>query len=193
MPCAGTTDTLDFAGIVLAGGASSRMGRDKATLALHGRSLLQHAVDTLRAAGADPVLVSGDRPGFDCVPDRTPGLGPLGGLASVLTARPDLHDRLLLVMAVDTPRLQPPALRALARAAGRQGPGAHFERNPLPLAVRADSAAIGQIGALLHGTGPASVHRLAACLGIQPVAAHGADLTNVNTTDDWRRIETGQP
>ncbi|MEA5446610.1 NTP transferase domain-containing protein, partial [Gammaproteobacteria bacterium AB-CW1] len=52
----------DFAGLVLAGGASSRMGEDKALLRHGQESLLALAVRRLTAAGADPVLVSGDRP-----------------------------------------------------------------------------------------------------------------------------------
>jgi molybdenum cofactor cytidylyltransferase len=45
------------AGVILAAGTSSRMGRNKLLLQLGGRSVLRRAVDTALAAGLDPVLV----------------------------------------------------------------------------------------------------------------------------------------
>ena len=45
------------AGVILAAGTSSRMGRNKLLLQLEGRSVLRRAVDTALAAGLDPVLV----------------------------------------------------------------------------------------------------------------------------------------
>lgn len=47
----------DVAGVILAAGTSSRMGRNKLLLQLGGRSVLRRAVDTALAAGLDPVLV----------------------------------------------------------------------------------------------------------------------------------------
>jgi molybdopterin-guanine dinucleotide biosynthesis protein A len=78
----------DIAGFVLAGGKSSRMGQDKALLALNGQPLLQRAAYLVRAAtGADAVVVGAKREGFaDCafVSDDWPDAGPLGGIATAL-------------------------------------------------------------------------------------------------------------
>lgn len=46
-----------ISGVVLAAGTSSRLGRPKQLLPLHGRPLLQHVVDAAAAAGLDEVLV----------------------------------------------------------------------------------------------------------------------------------------
>jgi molybdopterin-guanine dinucleotide biosynthesis protein A len=79
-----------FAGAVLCGGASRRMGRDKALLSVDGRALALRVADTLRAAGADPVLaVGGDLAalaalGLAGVPDQEPGAGPLTGILTAL-------------------------------------------------------------------------------------------------------------
>lgn len=79
-------------GAVLAGGASSRMGTDKAFVEIGGVPMVVRAVEALRAAGPAPVLVvGGDRErlnalGLDAVEDRYPGAGPLGGVITALGA-----------------------------------------------------------------------------------------------------------
>lgn len=76
------TDLPAMAGIVLAGGLSSRMGQDKALLRWQGRSLLAHMCALLQAAGAQTLRVSGSYPvlpGVESVPDLVPRCGPLGG------------------------------------------------------------------------------------------------------------------
>ena len=84
--------SLSCMGAVLAGGASSRMGTDKAFIEIEGEPMVARAVGALRAAGAAPVLVvGGDRSrlsalGLDHVPDRHPGQGPLGGVITALGA-----------------------------------------------------------------------------------------------------------
>lgn len=80
-----------FTGVVLTGGASRRMGRDKALIEVDGRSLARVAVDALRDAGAAQVLcIGGDlgalrRAGLEAVADLHPGEGPLGALITALT------------------------------------------------------------------------------------------------------------
>lgn len=79
----------DVTGVVLAGGRSSRMGRDKALLTLDGVSLFDRALAVLRSA-FDRILIAGDRPdlarpGIPALPDRYPG-SPLGGVYTALEA-----------------------------------------------------------------------------------------------------------
>jgi molybdopterin-guanine dinucleotide biosynthesis protein A len=88
---------MKLSGFILAGGKSSRMGRDKALLNWHGRTLLEHMVGLVRTV-ADPVLVIGR----ESLPDRLPGLGPLAGIATGLeTTFTDAN----LFVAVDLPFL----------------------------------------------------------------------------------------
>jgi molybdenum cofactor guanylyltransferase len=81
---------IAFAGAVLCGGASRRMGRDKALVGVDGRALAVRVADALRAAGAEPVLaVGGDLGalaalGLAGVPDQEPGAGPLTGILTAL-------------------------------------------------------------------------------------------------------------
>jgi molybdenum cofactor guanylyltransferase len=81
----GTTE--EIGGYVLAGGKSSRMGRDKALLELAGKPLVRHAVTKLRRVCMD-VRVLSDNPELaeyaPIVSDLHPGCGPMGGMEAAL-------------------------------------------------------------------------------------------------------------
>ena len=96
---------MPVSGFVLAGGKSTRMGRDKALLEWRGHTLLDHMVNLLRQA-ADPVQVVGRDP----LPDRLPGLGPLSGMATGLEASSTDAN---LFVAVDLPHLTADFLKYL--------------------------------------------------------------------------------
>lgn len=77
------------AGFVLAGGASRRMGADKALVQLGGRPLVAHAVFLLRKAGLAVSIVGGHaqlRAFAPVIEDSEPGRGPLGGICAALAA-----------------------------------------------------------------------------------------------------------
>lgn len=92
-----------FTLVVLAGGASRRMGQEKSDLLLDGRTFLEIQIEKGRQLGADKILISGYR-GVRCseevVPDRIPGQGPLGGLESCFRMA---ETEKCLVLGVDTP------------------------------------------------------------------------------------------
>lgn len=82
----------DAVGFVLAGGQSSRMGREKALLPWQGRTLVENALAILREAGL-PAAIAGARASglaafAPVVPDAEPGLGPLAGLCAALASAP---------------------------------------------------------------------------------------------------------
>jgi len=100
---------IAFTGVVLAGGRSTRMGRDKALLTLpNGRTLLEQAVATLRETGASEILVSVGRgeiyglPGAREILDVQDGCGPIGGLQAALA---EARQALCVVLAVDLPAM----------------------------------------------------------------------------------------
>ncbi|WP_263384675.1 molybdenum cofactor guanylyltransferase [Granulicella arctica] len=78
---------LAISGYVLAGGKSSRMGRDKALLELDGHPLVEHAVRKLRTFCSDVHILS-SQPELEIfaplVADIHPGCGPLGGIETAL-------------------------------------------------------------------------------------------------------------
>jgi len=101
---------LKVAGVVLAGGASSRMGREKALLVRGNETLCHRAGRVLAGAGVDRVFVSGPRG----IPDLIPGKGPLGGIHGALWALGEFYDGVLFVPC-DLPLAEPEMLLPLLR------------------------------------------------------------------------------
>lgn len=127
----------------MAGGRSSRMGSDKALLLLEGKPLWKVQRDKLSSI-ADEVLISA-REGMletPVIPDRMPGLGPLGGLESALSVAS--HER-VVVLGVDMPGMTAAYLHSLLEEASAdcgvvpmlagyfQGLAAVYPRSLLPL------------------------------------------------------------
>ncbi|MGY5942418.1 molybdenum cofactor guanylyltransferase [Stenotrophomonas forensis] len=180
-----TTTTID--GIVLAGGLSSRMGRDKALLPWQGRTLLEHMRGLLLQAGAQRVWVSGNYPAFGGIPDRVARCGPLGGLHSVAMRMPDGP---AWVVPVDTPLLPPRLLQQLRD--GHHAPCTIFTGHPLPMLLNMDDACRAALASMLDDPdGPRSLQALQRRLGVNTVALAPVDeagLVNCNTPEQWEDV-----
>src|SRR5215471_18172273 len=103
-----STHRMNLSAVILAGGESSRMGRDKAWVELDGQPLLEHALMTVRSSGISEIFISG-RAGTDysrlrcpVLLDRESGSGPLAGIERALETT---QAALTLVLAVDLPRM----------------------------------------------------------------------------------------
>ncbi|GAA1860588.1 molybdenum cofactor guanylyltransferase [Pseudonocardia ailaonensis] len=136
------------AGIVLAGGRSSRMGRPKAWLDWGGRPLLAHVVGIVAGVVDGPVVVVGapgqELPGVpaEVVEDPVEGRGPLQGISAGLTALEGRADA-AFVASVDLPFLQPAYVRRVLAMLGDHAvllPVAHGHHQPLAAAYRTDLA-----------------------------------------------------
>ncbi len=117
--------------IILCGGGSVRMGRDKALLEWGGVRAVDRVAALARAAGAEAVLTAGRDYGLDWVPDPQEGAGPVGGVlagAAALRARGCLR---ALVLAVDAPTLTAEDLAPLLAAEA----GATFDASPVPMVL----------------------------------------------------------
>jgi molybdenum cofactor guanylyltransferase len=109
-------------GIVLAGGASLRMGRDKRALVVDGEPMLRRVARVVAAASDELiVVVAPNRPLPDgilgglaahLVVDRRTEVGPLAGVEAGLGAA---VDELAIVVAADMPWLETSLLRLLVR------------------------------------------------------------------------------
>lgn len=108
--------TPPLAGLVLAGGYSTRMGQDKALMLFEEQPLITRVAERL-AAVADPVLIATGttgrigKLGYPEVTDAPPDSGPIGGLVAGLEASPH---QLLAAVAVDMPHVSGELLTFLA-------------------------------------------------------------------------------
>ena len=99
-------------GVILAGGQSSRMGVDKATLSIAGTTLLDYMRTKLQRAGIDEIVICRNAPGF--LNDDIPQLGPLGAL---YTLSQHYTGRRALIIPVDMPLLSVANLEQFQAAA----------------------------------------------------------------------------
>jgi molybdopterin-guanine dinucleotide biosynthesis protein A len=102
-----------ISGTILAGGRSTRLGRDKAFLRLDGSTLIERIVDTVAQVSEEVTIVVNDIDAYEgldarVVTDVYPGKGALGGIFSGLRAASAQH---ALVVACDMPFLNISLLR----------------------------------------------------------------------------------
>lgn len=175
--------------MILAGGGSRRMGRDKSGLRLGGESLLSGLLARFRGE-FDTVWVSGPQG----LADLRPNQGPLAGLETAFVRTG--AERLFLT-AVDLPFADPALARLLLEGLGEAD--AHLIRRtsgrPEPLFAAYARTCLPQIQACLDGGRRAMGALLDKldCRFTEERALSGFDLErvllNVNTPADWRRAE----
>lgn len=185
-------------GIILAGGKSSRMGTDKATLRIGNESLLLRARRTLQDAGCGLICLSGhDRLGWsdDTIPDQFLNMGPVGGIVSALrwAVENAMSDSRLLFVPVDAPLLSASLLASISEAAS-ESDGCCIKASPLPVALRTTESVLKQCTVagidLMAGT-PWSVKRFIEPLALSSVDSEDAirhQLVNVNTPIQWKTL-----
>ena len=83
---------MTVTGAIFCGGKSSRMGRDKASLELSGRPMVQWAAAAMSAAGIDRIYTVGGQThsGLQWLPDSQPQAGPLSALIDAIDAFGDV-------------------------------------------------------------------------------------------------------
>jgi molybdenum cofactor guanylyltransferase len=107
---------MNISAVLLAGGQSRRMGRDKATILFRGTPLWQMQLDLLHKVRPAEIFVSARAdpawraPDLTFVPDEPPSRGPLSGVTATLARIQSSH---LLVLAIDMPSMKEKHLRYL--------------------------------------------------------------------------------
>ena len=171
-------------GAVLCGGASSRMGIDKATIPVGGVAMARRVADALVAAGCSPVsAIGGDaaelvRLGLDCVVDQHPGDGPLGGIITALA----LHAP-AAVMACDMPGLSAATVKSLLDAIRDHDAAIAFSDRAEPLCAVWSDRAVPVLRARFQA-GERAMHRAIDGLDVAWVTVAPTDLHNINTPRD---------
>jgi molybdenum cofactor guanylyltransferase len=180
-------------GLILAGGSSTRMHRDKAALQYGGRSQLDRAFE-LAARHVEKVFVSvratqstdPTRARRPLIVDCVDGEGPIVGIRSALTAHPDSA---WLVLACDLPFLSDTALTQLLRERDPAALATAFRSThdglPEPLCAIWEPAAASALAAYQADGGRCPrkfLIRNAAPL-LEPLDRHALD--NVNTPEEY--------
>lgn len=168
---------------VLAGGRSSRMGRDKAFVEVEGQPMAARVARALREGGAEPVHLVGKDPtlatlGLPWVPDREALHHPLVGAAAALR-----HARLLgadaaLLCPCDLAWIDAQAIASLLRGQGDRCLGDGDRVQPLCCVL-----SVSRAGALAAQADLGAAVRVALA-DLQVVLAPAAALRNVNLPQD---------
>jgi molybdopterin-guanine dinucleotide biosynthesis protein A len=112
---------MTFSAVLLAGGESRRMGRDKAKIVFRDEPLWRRQLRILRDLGSEKVFVSARTEsswlpsGTELLLDEPPSRGPLSGLTKALLQMQTSH---LVVLAVDMPFVTREHLRFLCTMVG---------------------------------------------------------------------------
>ncbi|MDR1727952.1 MAG: molybdenum cofactor guanylyltransferase [Acidobacteriota bacterium] len=197
----------EICAVILAGGRSRRMGRNKALLDIGGRPLIQTLAERLGTLARDIFVAANDPEayrflGLPVVADRFPGQGPLAGLHAVMSEHPRAY---YVVAACDLPNLPTALLRRMLDAAvadgidaviprsldGRAHPlSAVYRRTCLPVIEKALAAKANKvIETFLGGDGGGGGDALSIRWFEQAEGAFAAaDLLNVNTPEDLGRL-----
>ncbi|MDY6871116.1 MAG: molybdenum cofactor guanylyltransferase [Actinomycetota bacterium] len=187
----GTTSPVPLAAVVLAGGASRRMGRDKATLVVNGSTLVEHVVATVERR-CSPVFVIA-APGqplpeleAQVLRDEVRGVGPLLATGRGLRAAAEAGCEWAFVCAVDMPYLTMDFVDDLAVPAARLGVDVvlPWDGRDHYLAGVYRTSLAGHISALV-AAGERAMRALVDTVYTQRIVMpEQRALTNANTPDD---------
>ena len=186
---------------ILAGGRARRLdGRDKSSLIVGNRRILDWQLAALRGHAARIVIVGGpprgDEAGVEVIPDRLPGVGALGGLYTALASA--MAER-TLVLACDMPFVTGAFLEYLAgcsigydAAVPRDRRGLHplcavYARSVAPHIRRSIDEGVRKVREAID---PLRI-RVIDGAALERFDPAGRLLENVNTPDDYARARRG--
>lgn len=185
---------MKIAGVVLAGGQSQRMGKDKAKLLINEHTLLTHAVNLLKEAGFTDYYVSGQYPEFNCIIDQQPDLGPLAGISACASFLYEKYDAMFIIP-VDMPLLAAKDcayLVDLYKAKVTDNiPGLYYQTAIFPMLIVLNEPLmhyLSNVLALSHKKSR-SLFRLFETLGIKEIKlkeTHTYRFENTNTPAQWQ-------
>jgi molybdenum cofactor guanylyltransferase len=186
-------------GVVLAGGLSSRMGREKAFVLLDGRPLLAHVLERFAPQVGRVVINANGDPtrfaafGCDVVPDGDgTSEGPLSGIAAGLRLARSRGAALMATCPSDAPRLPRRYVARLVDAIGENRAACLAGETGLePLFGLWRVEALADLETALAEGRRAVRDAMAAIGGTRVPAEPGDDLANLNTPSDLEAAQAG--
>jgi molybdopterin-guanine dinucleotide biosynthesis protein A len=187
---------LPFTAALLAGGKSRRMGRDKVFLPVEweGKSvpLWDRQLSILKAVAPAELVISGPRKkeysaSIQVYADDWHGVGPLGGIATCLNR---INTGLLLVLAIDLPRVQPSFLLSLLAGAGAACGVVPFANNHFePLIAIYPKAALAPAVGQLRKRDYVLQHFVELLLEHRLVTGYEVETSEQYQLENWNRPE----
>ena len=179
------------AGVLLTGGASRRMGTDKAQIVVNGETLAARAARVLSAA-CDPVIEVGPGlSGLPAVQEDPPRSGPLVALLAAVGALG--NPRMVVLLGCDLPFVEPPLLQLLVEWPGNGTVIPIVDERLQYACARYGGAAIDAAVAALR-SGDSSLRSIAGVDSEHLTAEQWGDVAtdhafaDVDTPDDLRRL-----
>jgi len=192
-------ETGEFSGVILAGGKSRRMGRDKSHLLLSGETLVARAVRTLEALSDDVIVVANTPETFSglaarLIGDIMVGGGALSGVHAGLAAA---RHEFAVVVGCDMPFLNLALLQYMATLApGHQAVVPHWQGEFEPLHAIYSRQCAAVIEAILRRGGRRIVELYTAIHvryleqeEISRFDPQGLSFFNINSPEDWERAQ----
>jgi molybdopterin-guanine dinucleotide biosynthesis protein A len=184
---------MQASGFVLAGGASKRMGRDKALLPYSGETLVQHVAGIVREAAGSVALIGDPERlghlGLTVLSDELPGHGPASGIYTALrTTQTDWN----AIVACDMPAVTADLLRELLRRAETAqrncvAPTGPYGQ-PEPLCAIYHRRCLPALGRAIRDK-RLRMRDLVKEIGAVWVRVEAPALANVNTPAEWADFE----
>jgi len=189
----------EYCAYILAGGASSRFGSDKARALIEGKPLIVRIATRLRAC-VESVTVIADKAdkyadlGLPTITDLIPGKGPLGGLHAALSHLPDDRDWALLV-SCDFVGLRSAWIDALAAARTPEAAAVAFKPERWqPLLALYHRRTLPEVEARLQRGELAMWQLLEAVDAVcPPTPADWPRTVQINTPEDFERVRSDLP
>jgi len=178
---------MQMGGYVLAGGGSTRFGRDKALVEVSGTPMLERMIELLRCVSKQVKIVAVPSKyaafGTEIIKDRWPGEGPLGGIITALddAAKSPADCEWNLIVSCDMPFLTADWLRFLSERAAKSNAQVllpHSASGPEPLCA-------------CYKTNAAAALRAAFQTGVRKVT-DGLQHVTTEVLDeaDWKRFDS---
>jgi molybdopterin-guanine dinucleotide biosynthesis protein A len=174
-------------GVVLAGGFSSRMGKDKALLCIENISMLDHVVCELNQTSVRKTVVCRNDNNNAHLPDLIPHKGPLSGVHSAAMQYPSEN---LLIVPVDLPLIDHLTLEALVKHGRRHQRNVRYAKQSLPLYINNTAALRKSLDHTLRCTNRFSVDRFCSHFPLTELEIkQPLTLFNTNTPEQWKQAK----
>jgi molybdopterin-guanine dinucleotide biosynthesis protein A len=171
------------AGVVLAGGLSSRMGTDKSQLIINNQTLLERTKNLIFNSGIESVFVSGSQE----IKDRVSKIGPLGGIITCLEHLTNYTH--ILFIPVDMPLLETTMIKKIIK--GMRLDLSHLENHKFPFIIKNTTKIRNLINKQISNN-ELSLYQLFKQLEIT-IIEHGFKqdyFLNTNSPQQWQKAKT---